>query len=78
MAKKPLELSFDGVSHRPVVVVAKVSGCEIMAGMKSKPLTERRMNKVARAIRAECEKRGIDRRTLGREIIRLGKKIRGK
>ena len=75
--KKPLDMMFDGLSHKPVIVVGRVPGCTILAGLKNKPLSERKMNKTVRGITAVCEKRGVDRRCLGRELIRLGRKIGG-
>jgi hypothetical protein len=75
--KKPLRMMFDGLSHKPVIVIARVAGCALLVGLKNRALSERRMNKVARAIRAVCKKRGVDRVKLGSEIIRLGRKVRG-
>jgi hypothetical protein len=76
--KKPQELIYDATSMKLVVVVARVPGCEILSGLKNKPLSERKMNRVVRGIVAVCKKRGVDRVRLGREFIRLGEKIRGK
>jgi len=78
MKKKPQELMLNATDMKLVIVVARVPGCEILSGLENKPLTERRMNKVVRGIKAVCKKRGVDRRSLGQEFIRLGEKIRGK
>lgn len=75
--QKPLRMMFDGLSHKPVIVVARVKGCTILTGLKNKPLSERKMVKTVQGIKAQCGKHGVDHVSLGRELVRLGKKLKG-